>query len=275
MLGQHGRLAGSQVHPRQGRRVAPAAVAHVEAGAVGADVANAGAERVLDRDEEPAFPPSALRRAQHVVAAVRGGPGRQARHEAVVGDEARQPRVLGDQRGPAGGKLDAEQVGIAGVALVVGGQHLAPDVPAAACGAGAHALGRQRPGRARVDAHGVQAPVLVAAAVLHEDEVAAVVGPVVVAHAAAGVARDRAGRVRGVERRDPDVHHAVQRRHPGQVRAIGADGAAGPVRVAEQVGARDQWIRHVASAPGCIMAEWTSNPPASASTPKTPFEKVG
>src|SRR5690606_24431042 len=58
--------------------------------------------------------------------------------------------------------------------------------------------------------------------------------------AAALVAGDRAGGVEVVGRRDPDVEDAVHRRHPAQVRAVGADLHVGALGVAEQCLARDQ-----------------------------------
>ena len=179
---------------------------------------------------------------EQVAAAVRARLGRHPHLEVGVGDVAGElGGVLLHQRALAAGQVDPVEVVPLGVAVV----HADED-----------AVG---PGRADADdlrgglrergevaglvaghVHRVQVEVLVTAAVAQVEQRVRLLRPEIVVDAARLVVGDRlaGGRIAG--RRDPDVHHAVDRRDPAQVPAVGTDLHAGAFGIAEQRIARDQ-----------------------------------
>jgi hypothetical protein len=108
-----------------------------------------------------------------------------------------------------------------GVVLVQSDQDLVGEPLVGGDQLGLHAVERgEVPGPAALQVDGVQVPVLVAATVLHVQQVAVVVRPAVVADAAIGVVGDRLGVVRA-DLADPDIEHAVHRCQPGDAGAVG------------------------------------------------------
>src|SRR3546814_8289740 len=89
--------------------------------------------------------------------------------------------------------------------------------------------------------HGVEVEVLVAAVVAQVQQGVGPVRPEVVADAARLVVGDRTRAGDVVGWCDPDVEHAVDRRDPAQVLAVGADLHVGALGIAEQRVARDQF----------------------------------
>jgi hypothetical protein len=179
----------------------------------------------------------------------RVGAHAQAHLQVVVGLEAGEAVALQDQLQLAGLQVQQVHVVPARVTVVDAHQHLVQALLRAADHAHAHLVeGRVVALRAGLHVDAVKAEVLVAGVVLDEQQLLAVARPEVAGNGAVLGVGDGLGGLRLVRGRDPDVHHAVDRRHPRQPLAVGAQLRTGLDRVAEQCGTRDQ--RRVAHGDG-------------------------
>ena len=201
-----------------------------------------GGEHVLERHVVGLLP-GVAGALEDVHAAVRARALGEAQVVLAVGDVACDLLgVLLHQGALAAGQVDAVQVVPLGVAVV----HADQD----AVGLGRADADDLRGGfleRSQVAAlvagqvHRVQVEVLVAAVVAQVQQGVGAVGPEVVADAAGLVVGDRAAGGWIAGGRDPDVHHAIDRRDPAQVLAVRADLHARAFGIAEQRIARDQF----------------------------------
>jgi hypothetical protein len=245
VLGQHARPARRHVHRDERGLVAPARIEEVERLAVVAEIEQAGGVDLADRDRQEEHPGAARTPLEHLD--VSGGkiPGGQPQLERAVGREPRELVVLVDERRLAGHDIDAIEVGEPLVALVVREEHLAREAPAHLVHPRANpARRRERHDRAVADVDARAPPVLVAAALLEEHDVAIRVRPLAErGDRSFGHARHGPAGAEIADGRDPKVPDAVDRRDVRDRRAVERQVGRGDVGIAEEGLARHEGPR--------------------------------
>ena len=157
---------------------------------------------------------------------------------AIQGDARQLILVLEQQLALAAADVDQEHVVPGLVALVEADGDGVGKVQAEAEHLRLHALDRRQVAHlAGRDLHREGVEILVAALVLEVEHVRAVRRPAVEADAALAVVGDDARRVHVIDRRHPDVEHAVLGCQPRQPLAVGRELRLRPRRIAEQLGA--------------------------------------
>ncbi len=234
VLGEELSRAALGVDRVERRRVAVAAVAHVERAARLVEPERVGRHRVRLRDVLGLRPLAVVAGKVHVDPAVLGHLVRPADAQAVVGQDLDESIVLQDEFALARRDVEPVEVVPLGVAVVERDEN-------GVRGAAAHLLDTrvdpfQRCEVTRLAAREigrVDPPVLVSSRVLEVEDVAVGEGPREEADAASGVVRDGLRRGDVLARRDPDVEHAVSRGEPGELLAVRADADARAFRVTE------------------------------------------
>ena len=134
------------------------------------------------------------------------------------------------------------------VAVVEADEDFVGELFAHAVDRGVHLFQRREvDGLERGDVGGVDVPVFVAAFVLRVEDVLAVVGPAVAADVAGLVVGHLLGGGEVVDRRDPHVEDAVDRREVAEPLAVGADAGGRALGIAKQNAAGDQLRLHASS----------------------------
>ncbi|MCY1007340.1 hypothetical protein OV079_17635 [Nannocystis pusilla] len=235
-------VAAGEVDGVQGDGVAVARLAQVHGLAVGGDVAEVGAQRVVERDLLERLPAALAVGQKDVDAAVLARARGQAHLQLGVGDVAGELLIVALDEGPlAGREIDAVEVVPLLIAVVHADEHDVGVEVADAVDAGARLrIGREVAALAGLEVERVEMEVLVAAGVAHVEQGVGAVGPEVLGDAPRLVGGDRATLARVVGRRDVDVEHAVDRGDPAEVLAVGADLHVHALGVAEQQLARDE-----------------------------------
>lgn len=200
-------------------------------------------QRILEGNVFADLPAAVAVGAQHVLATVLPIAHGQADPVVVVGQVAGEiAGIEFDQSALAAGQVDPVQVVPLRIAVVQSDQDGARVLAADAVHQRQCVLiRRQVAAFAGREVDREQAEILVATDVAEIQQRVGQVRPVVLADAARRIAGDGACFTHVACRRDPDVERSLDRRDPAQPAAIGADPHVGPLRVAEQCFARNQF----------------------------------
>ena len=227
-------LAGREVAHRQGRLVPSAAVDHEEPLALAVEPDRARPHGVLEGHGVEGCEVAALdhERGERAVGVhLRDEPHPHRVVEGHVGEA----RVLEEERPLAGRGVHQMDVVELRIAIVEADRERVGVVAADVGDLRRDAVhGRQVDLGARRKVHRVRPPVLVAAAILQIDQMRRVGHPEVLTDSAIGVLGHRLRSVEVVRRRHPHVEHAIERRNPRELLAVGADLNTGAIGISKQ-----------------------------------------
>ncbi len=241
-LGQHFFLAGLQMVGAQRRRVAAAAVEHVEHVARLVEADRGRRHGVIHGNIHERFPPILAVGLDDPLSRRVRGLDRKADAIVVVDDEVGEMlRILLQE--PALAVVEVEPVNVEDlrITLVEPDQDFVGETVADFLDLRANSGQRRKVrGLAANEIDPVDVPVLIAFLVLQIDDLPIVVGPEIGAYPSFRVVSDGAGGLGFLTRPHPHVQHPINRRQVGQLLGVGADTGGGAVGIAEQRLPRNQ-----------------------------------